>query len=291
MQYKQTMKPVFIVGAARSGTKLLRDLIHECHACERIPYDINFVWRYGNERLKHDLLSPETLTLKNKKFIKQAIFKLREMKNASQEPSVFVEKTVSNSLRPLFVHNCFPESKIIHLVRNGFAVTESACRVWNLPNQSRYLLSKLKYFPLACYKYAFWYLLQEIEKGIKKTPRTWGPRYQGIDYDLKTKPLHEVCALQWFFSITISFSELNKIPNQQVKTISYEELIKNKNCIESICTFLNIDPSGALAKWDKVITNQNNLKWKNKLTSNQLSEISNVFNELPVELKYLNDLP
>jgi len=186
------VNPIFIIGAARSGTKILRDLLYESDNCSRIPYDINFVWRYGNEKLNHDCLNPNLINKKNLTFIKKYLNKMHETKIKNEKPSLVFEKTVSNSLRPLFVHKCFPNSKIILLVRNGYAVTESAYRAWTLPSKTMYLLSKLKYFPLICYKYAFWYLLQQVRRKVTKIRPTWGPRYVGIDEDLRLKPLYEV---------------------------------------------------------------------------------------------------
>ena len=42
-------RPVFIIGAARSGTKFLRDLGAASPHVDVIPFDINFLWRLGNE--------------------------------------------------------------------------------------------------------------------------------------------------------------------------------------------------------------------------------------------------
>src|SRR4051812_20775701 len=41
-------QPVIVIGAARSGTKLLRDSLATHADVARVPYDVNYVWRFGN---------------------------------------------------------------------------------------------------------------------------------------------------------------------------------------------------------------------------------------------------
>ena len=41
------MRVVIVLGAARSGTKMLRDAIAANNGGFKVPYDINYVWRQG----------------------------------------------------------------------------------------------------------------------------------------------------------------------------------------------------------------------------------------------------
>ena len=61
--------PVIILGAARSGTKILRDTIAAHPSLVSIPYDISFVWKYGVYHIKHDELSPVDITKHDNVFI------------------------------------------------------------------------------------------------------------------------------------------------------------------------------------------------------------------------------
>ena len=56
------IRHIIIIGAARSGTKILRDVLAEASGVGCVPYDIGFVWRYGNQRVPHDVLDPATVT-------------------------------------------------------------------------------------------------------------------------------------------------------------------------------------------------------------------------------------
>jgi hypothetical protein len=50
------MNVVFVIGAARSGTKFLRDVIGASPYAAVVPYDVNYVWRGGNEGFPDDAL-------------------------------------------------------------------------------------------------------------------------------------------------------------------------------------------------------------------------------------------
>ena len=54
--------PIIILGAARSGTKMLRKALASHPDLHAIPYDINYVWKYGSYQLPHDELRPEHAT-------------------------------------------------------------------------------------------------------------------------------------------------------------------------------------------------------------------------------------
>ncbi|MDH5508429.1 MAG: sulfotransferase, partial [Anaerolineae bacterium] len=139
---KESCQPVFLIGAARSGTKLLRDIVSQHPDVEKIPYDINYIWRFGNEKLSHDELTPSLLTPQIIKRIRQQF----ETYHAGR--SILIEKTVSNCLRIPFVAAVFPQAKFIHLIRHGEDVVESAYRQWIAPPDWNYIFEKARTFPL-----------------------------------------------------------------------------------------------------------------------------------------------
>ena len=55
-------QPIILIVAPRSGTKLVRDLVAEHPDVDRVPYDIDYVWRLGNEAVPHEELSVDLLT-------------------------------------------------------------------------------------------------------------------------------------------------------------------------------------------------------------------------------------
>ena len=145
--------PVFIIGAARSGTKFLRDVLAASPEVACVPYDINYVWRYKNENYSHDALAVDSVTEKVTASIRRNISSLSGVKINQ----ILVEKTVSNSLRVPFVATVCPNAHFVHLVRDGRAVTESAMRQWKKKPDISSLVTKLRQMPLGSFNYVSWF--------------------------------------------------------------------------------------------------------------------------------------
>ncbi len=140
-QLKIPYQPIILIGAARSGTKLVRDIIASHPAIAAVPYDINYIWRLGNEAFAHDELPVNCLNPR----IRQSIRK--EIQRFDKQTPFLIEKTVSNCLRVPFVNAIFPEAKFIHLLRNGLDVVESVYRQWMASPDWRYIWRKGRAFP------------------------------------------------------------------------------------------------------------------------------------------------
>jgi hypothetical protein len=233
-------QPLILIGAARSGTKLLRDTI-ACHPhVDKVPYDINYVWRFGNEGIPHDELQIQDLNDVVRKKIIRAIDRF------SKGSPYLVEKTVSNCLRVPYISSVFPDAKFLHIVRNGFDVIESVSRQWAAQPDLQYIFQKALTFPAID---AFGYGISYAKKTIRNllvndstNLETWGSRYDGIDEDVKQRSLLEVCALQWSHSVAKAFSDLSKIPTENLLLIRYEDFVENPHLVlKRIAEFVDLD--------------------------------------------------
>lgn len=278
------LSPVFIIGAGRSGTKYLRDTLFASELCTRIPYDIGYVWRYGNEGLSHDEIEAETLSSKQIAWVRKNLYRLVDKDNIKPEARILLEKSVTNALRPAVVARCFPNAKFIHIVREGHAVAESAMRMWQKSPERGYLFDKIRYFPLSNYHYGIWFLKNHLFNRSLKLNPIWGPRYAGIDYDLNNFPLHVVCAKQWSRCVDVSVQQLSMIPEGNSITVLYENLMMNKDEWIRICEFIGIDSKPVVKLWQKTVKRGNDEKWREALTADQVAEIDEVFNGLPLFL-------
>jgi hypothetical protein len=237
-----TYQPIIIIGAARSGTKLLRDVIAAHSDIAKVPYDINYIWRMGNEKVAHDELTSEMLRTENQTRIRADLAKY-----AHGFPYL-VEKTVSNCLRVPYVQAILPDARFIHLVRDGRDVIESVHRQWTAPPDWRYIVQKARSFPWRqAFGYGLNYGLGTLRKLLssRDTGRatTWGPRYNGIDRDLKQKDIWEVCAIQWLRCIESALQSLSHVASVQQMNIRYEEFVcQPEMYLTQIAAFLEIDP-------------------------------------------------
>ncbi|MEX0642665.1 MAG: sulfotransferase [Pirellulales bacterium] len=238
--------PIIILGAARSGTKLLRSLVVATGHYAEVPFDVNYIWRYGNESCRDDVLSAERLTQRTRRFIRDQLPRCARRSVHCGETSLpFIEKTVSNVLRLPFVVSVYPEAKFITIVRDGRDVAESAARCWREPPSADYLLAKLRSFPWhRCAPYAWKYMIGLARQRLRFEPhlRTWGPRYPGIDADLNQYSLLEVCARQWIASIEHYEQSRHLIPAGQLLELRYELLVRETDeQVHRICDFLRIE--------------------------------------------------
>ena len=123
----RSYQPVVIIGAPRSGTNMLRDILCKFDGVSTWPCDeINYIWRHGNLTYPSDEL-PYTLASSS---VKKYIRKQFDWVAKNYDASIVIEKTCANSLRIPFVDKVIPEAKYIYIVRNGIDVTGSAKLRW-----------------------------------------------------------------------------------------------------------------------------------------------------------------
>lgn len=279
------MRMVFIIGAARSGTKFLRDVLAASPNIARVPYDVGYVWRRGNESLPLDEIEPESVSEKDIEWIRRTLPRLAEKSDPKPAVKFLVEKSVPNSLRPMLLHRAFPNALFIHLVRDGFAVTESAMRMWQAPTEKTYLLDKFRYFPLTNLSYGIWFLRNRFSRKQKNGVPLWGPRYREMDVDVRQVELHQVCARQWRHCVEISHAQLRNIPESQRLTVRYENLISNAGAMVDICRFIGVDEQPVLEYRNNNLQPNNDQKWKTALSKEQIESICQELQDLPAELQ------
>lgn len=281
------MQPIIILGAGRSGTKFFRDSLLSSKATCAVPYDVNYIWRYGNEECEHDELTAKMATNSSNSYIRQSIVRLASKQNNNAQ--FLLEKTVSNGLRVDFVNEVFPEAKYIHLVRDGRAVVESAIRVWNEPPQTGYLLKKIKYFPWKNYKYAFQYFLN-LARGVLTSNsglQVWGPKYSGIQHDVDNLSLIEICAKQWERCVSRAMTSLRKIPKERVLTIKYEDFVSSPQALSEAARFIGVqDTENLIANYAKKLRPGNVDKWRESLSEPEIEYLSKSLEGLLSELGY-----
>lgn len=268
------MQPVFLIGALRSGTKILRDTIGIHPDVFFLSYEPEYIWRLGGEKGRnYDELIRDDASECIKNEIRKKIHDL------GRNNPIFLEKSVANCLRLEFIDEIFPEAKFIYLMRNGLDNVESTYRQWQTPPSFSYIFNKLLEFPWWSDPSAFRYLMHYAQRAIlqklafkKVNVKTWGIRYEGIENDLKTKSLLEVCAKQWAESISSSYQTASKFPQEKVIFIRYENFVENPlGQLEVISKFLDLDFSHFLSATDLLnsINSRSVGSGKKNLTSEQ----------------------
>ncbi len=211
---------VVLVGAARSGTKILRDALADATGVGRVPYDVPFVWYQGGAYPDSDVLDPARLTPRATSRIRRYIDSY-----AVGTPPVVIEKTVGNTVRVPFVHAVLPEAVFVHLLRDGVDVTESTFRQWQEPVDVGYLRDKLRHTPVHVLpSYGARYVRSTVTRLRNGAAGTWGVRYPGMDEDLERDGLLRVCARQWRQSVERASADLHRLAPDHLE-VRYEALV------------------------------------------------------------------
>jgi hypothetical protein len=263
--------PIIIVGAGRSGTKLLRRILTASPGVVCFPREINYVWRHGNPLFPTDELTPSHARPKVIRYIRQRFEKFSQRHNGRR----IVEKTCANVLRVEYVHAIFPEAYIIHLVRDGRAVAESAQRRWQAPPDAHYLLEKARWLPLTDIPYYTWryvrYQLGRLGTG-NGAQASWGPRFNGLDQLVAEKTLIEVCGLQWKACVRGAEQAFENLPDCQVISVRYEDLVNQPLLTaKQIYEKVRLDFTSECETYiNHEMTRSNLTKWKQNLTPRDL---------------------
>lgn len=264
--------PVFIIGAARSGTRFFRGVLDGSAGFHAVPYDVNYVWRHGNERHPDDALPAAAATPRIARYIRRTLPRLAGMRG----DGVLVEKTVSNALRVDFIRAVYPEGRFVHLVRDGRDVAESAMRMWREPPGGRYLLQKLPHLPLADFRYALWYAGNVLRGRLagRGGVRVWGPRYPGIDDDLARESLPTLCARQWARSVAHAADALERVSPAQRITLRYEDLLRGDAEVRRLCDFLEVpDTAAVLERHRATLRPPQPARWRTSLSAREQDEV------------------
>jgi hypothetical protein len=220
-------RPVIVVGAGRSGTNLLRDLICSFDGYDTWPCDeINYIWRHGNRGAPTDELTAADARPEVVRYVRRAF----ERQQRRAKGATVVEKTCATSLRVGFAHAIVPEARFVYIVRDGRDVAASAMQRWRAELDIGYLARKARFVPigdlpyyLARYARTRFDLLRDPERRLS----SWGPRFTGMEQALRTATLAEVCALQWRRCVEASDRQLSEsVSPDAVHRLRYEDLVE-----------------------------------------------------------------
>lgn len=269
-----THGPVVIIGAARSGTNMLRDGLTQLPGFGTWPCDeINYIWRHGNRSHPDDELSADHATADVKRYVRRRFEDIARQTGAS----TIVEKTCANSLRVEFVDAVLPEARYVAIFRDGRDVVASAAKRWQAPFEPGYVLAKARYVPASDVPYyALRYALNRLHRLFSRDKRLamWGPRFKNIDEALQTHSLMEVAAMQWAWSVNRSLDAFDKMDASRVARVRYEEIVSNPvGEFGRIAYFLDVDPEDRLKQYVSGISASSVGNWKRDLDSDTVDEI------------------
>ncbi|WP_262461095.1 sulfotransferase family protein [Alloalcanivorax balearicus] len=238
------MLDVVIVGAPRSGTNMLRDVLTSFDKVGTWPCDeINYIWRHGNVRYPSDEIPPDRATPGVSAYIRARFDDIRR----TQDLDIVVEKTCASCLRVPFVDRVLPGAKYIYIYRDGIDATGSAKQRWTARLDIPYIMEKVRFVPVTDLPYyGLRYFWSRIYRLFSKEKRLafWGPKLDNMEEILQKHTLNEVCALQWQRCVDKADRDLGEIAPERVIRIRYEDFVSNPVPeLQRILVFLNYTAS------------------------------------------------
>ncbi len=218
--------PLVVIGAPRSGTNMLRDVLCRLPATGTWPCDeINYIWRHRNVRHPDDEFTAGMAVPAVRRYISRAFERIASRRRLG----TVVEKTCANSLRVPFVDAVLPGARYVFIYRDGVDAVASAAKRWRAGLDLSYLLRKARFVPPGDIPYyAAGYLRNRIYRAVSGNERVafWGPRFRGLPEALGRYSLREVCALQWKRCVDLADRALSEMPEGKVVRVRYEGFVE-----------------------------------------------------------------
>jgi hypothetical protein len=254
--------PIILFGNFRSGTTLLQKLI-AAHPDVVPLYEPVGLWLYPDPGRSHDEFDERDATDKVKRYIRNEFSKYQQQ----HENRMIVEKTPHNILRIPYVRAIFPEAHFLHIVRNPLSFVSSVELKWQQPATRKRIVKRLKSTPVTqLHYYLKRFLHQQWSSRIlrHKYLSIWGPRYKGIQEDLKSEDLMVVIARQWSRSSIKAERDLALFEDGQVLRLRYEDFVQNPiSDMERICAHCGLQMTNDMTKTIKeVVKADRKHKWQ-----------------------------
>jgi len=230
MQQTKLDSPVIIVGTTRSGTSML------CWLLGKLPglapfYEPNSLWRTGHAYRDHDRATAADARPWVVRHIRH-VFRRQQQRNGGAR---LVEKSPTNVLRVPFVREIFPESPIVHIVRDGRAVLVSQLDKYRSFYSSTIFSRGTRQHLMQRLEQTVWWewpaYLPRICEGafrsyVLRRPVKWfGLRYPGWKSDRGQLSLVQCAAKQWAVAVQTALEDLRQTDPALWLHVKYEDVI------------------------------------------------------------------
>ncbi|MDN3552597.1 sulfotransferase [Halomonas almeriensis] len=270
-----------VIGAPRSGTNILRDVLCKFDGVATWPCDeVNYLWRHGNVRYPSDEIPAECATSAVQAYMQKQFDWVAKRYQAH----TVVEKTCANSLRVPFVDGAVPEAKYVYIHRDGIDTTGSAKLRWQAKLDIPYLLEKVRFVPLTDLPYyGTRYLWSRAYRLFSREKRLafWGPALDDMPELLERYSLNEVCALQWQRCVENAERAFAEMPQDKVIRVRYEDFVRDpREELSRIVDFLGLEvPADAIREAVSSVSSKSIGKGRASLEEAEVTRLESLVGE------------
>jgi hypothetical protein len=253
--------PIILFGNTRSGTTIVQKVI-STHPDIVEWYEPRTLWLYADPGRRHDEFDESDATDKVKRYIREQFLKFQKQHGNC----VVMEKTPANILKIPYVRAIFPEATFLFIVRNPFSFISSVEMKWQRPLTTKGIGRRLQSTPITqLHHYAGRLIMQQLDKRVlqRKYMSLWGPRYKGMEQDLKTHKLLTVIARQWSVCSRKAEKDLALFDNGQVLRLRYEDFVADPiSDLERICAHCGLEMTNDMVRAaNEWVKSDRQLKW------------------------------
>jgi len=258
----QLKSPILLFGNTRSGTTIVQKVM-STHPDIAGWYEPNALWLYADPGRIHDEFEESDATNRVKQYIRQRFLKYQKLHGNC----VVLEKTPQNILRIPYVRAIFPEATFLFIVRNPLSFISSVEYKWQRPVTGRGIVRRLKDTPInQLHHWVRRYLIQQINKRVlrRKYLSIWGPRYRGIQDDLKNHDLLTVVARQWSVCSMKAERDMASFEDGQILRLKYEDFVDDPiSDLERICAHCGLEMSSDMVNAAReMVKSDRKIKWQ-----------------------------
>jgi len=268
---------------------MLRELVKLHPIVTGALYEKERIWCYGNREKTGRTINVSELSPKIKRYIRDH-FKKEFDKNPGRR---IVDKNVRNSLRIEFVRGIFPESPVIHIVRDGRDAACSIRKRWKSPLDLKYIWEN-KAFPLN--EIPFFLERQLVflwQRMVSREGRVkwWGPKFDDSEELVSRHSLIEICGIQWKRCTEAALAGLEKLEPGTFMQVKYEDVVSDPvNIMAQVRKFLDLPVSDHfLVKCSDYVNSSSVGRWRNQLTSDESALLMRHIQDTLIRLDYLGE--
>jgi len=237
----ELVAPIVILGAPRSGTTFLAELLG-AHPDVARTREARLVWRFGNDR-HTDELGPEAARPGVVEHIRGHFAHLV----GEQGGGRLVEKTPANTVRPRFVDAVLPDACFVHITRDGWANVPSLGEFWGRratgldAKQRSKVRRRLREAGL---RQAPHYARELLSRGATRWSRRqplYGPRLAGLQQVADELGVLAAAAFQWRECVSRAVEFGSQVGDGRYLEVKLELL--DAASVERVLAFCGLEPA------------------------------------------------
>jgi hypothetical protein len=236
----------------------------------------------------HDALPAALCTDESAQYIRNALVRMSGLRSSSSV-RYLIEKTCANTLRVPFVDTVLPDTRFVHIIRDGRDVTVSAHQQWQAETSFAARVKKALRTPASGLRAGIQHMLNQLRAvtDSRASSRSWGPHYPGMEDDQRALSLLEVCAQQWVHCVETCLSGLSDIPDDRQHTVRYESLVTSEAPVDDLLSFLELpDPDAVRSFYHRTVRQDSVGRWKRELTEADRSTLTPLLSSTLQRLGY-----